>query len=144
MTSLTSGAIARYRVLALITGVNLLVLCLVVIPLQVFAHNTVLEFPVSAIHGYGYLAYLAAALDLSLRARFSPARTILIMLAGTIPFAAFFYERIVVRDSKKLLAESEARKAAKAAKVSAKAAKVVGSQASQPSEVVTPEPASAE
>lgn len=143
MTSLTSGAITRYRVLALITGVNLLVLCLVVIPLQVFAHNTVLEFPVSAIHGYGYLAYLAAALDLSLRARFSPARTILIMLAGTIPFAAFFYERIVVRDSKKLLAESEARKAAKAAKASAKAAKAVGPQGS-PAAMPEPEPASAE
>ena len=144
MTSLTSGAITRYRVLALITGVNLLVLCLVVIPLQVFAHNTVLEFPVSAIHGYGYLIYLVVALDLSLRARFTPMRTILILLSGTVPFAAFFYERIVVRDSKKLLAESEARKAAKAAKVSAKAAKVVGSQASQPSEAVAPEPASAE
>jgi integral membrane protein len=144
MNGLTSGAITRYRVLALITGVNLLVLCLVVIPLQVFAHNTVLEFPVSAIHGYGYLAYLAASLDLSLRARFSPARTILIMLAGTIPFAAFFYERIVVRDSKKLLAESEARKAAKAAKAAAKAGKAQAAAATVVEQTATPEPAGAE
>jgi integral membrane protein len=141
MTTLTSGAITRYRVLALITGVNLFVLCFVVIPLQVFAHNTVLEYPVSAIHGYGYLLYLIAALDLSLRARFSPTRTILILLSGTVPFAAFFFERIVVRDSKKLLAESEARKTAKAAKAAAKAAKA-GAQISQ--QAGAPEPANAE
>jgi integral membrane protein len=145
MTTLTSGAITRYRVLAMITGVNLLVLCFVVIPLQVFAHNTVLEFPVSAIHGYGYLIYLVAALDLCLRARFSPVRTILIMLAGTIPFGAFYFERIVVRDSRKLLAESEERKAAKAAKAAAKAQRAAEAAATQVTpQAATPEPASAE
>lgn len=139
MTTLTSGAITRYRVLALITGVNLFTLCFVVIPLQVWAHNTVLEYPVSAIHGYGYLVYLVVALDLSLRARFTPKRTILILLSGTVPFAAFFYERIVVRDSKRLLAEAEERKAAKAARAAAKAGKAAPQATAQ-----TPEPANAE
>jgi integral membrane protein len=97
---MTPGAITRYRVLALTTGVMLLILTFVVIPLQLWAHNTVLVKPVSLIHGYGYMVYLVVALDLSLRARFSPVRTILILLAGTVPFAAFYFERVVVREAK--------------------------------------------
>ena len=129
---MTSGAITRYRVLALTTGVMLLILTFVVIPLQVFAHNEVLVKPVSMIHGYGYMVYLVVALDLSLRARFSPVRTILILLSGTVPFAAFYYERVVVREAQSLLAAAQEKAAAKAAKAATKA------------QAKTPEPANAE
>jgi integral membrane protein len=138
MTSVTSGAITRYRVLALFTGVMLLILTFVVIPLQVFAHNETLVKPVSMIHGYGYMVYLVIALDLSLRARFSPLRTILIMLSGTIPFAAFYYERVVVREAQSLLETAKAKAAAKEAKAAAKA------EAAKAAAAKTPEPANAE
>jgi integral membrane protein len=106
---MTSGAITRYRILAFTTGVFLLILTFVVIPLQLWAHNTVLVKPVSMIHGYGYMVYLVVALDLALRARWSPIRTVLILLAGTVPFAAFYCERIVVREAKEKLVMKKAK-----------------------------------
>ena len=127
-TTLTSGSITRYRVMALFTGTMLLLLTFVVIPLQLWAHNKTLEKPVSIVHGYGYMVYLIVALDLCLRARYQPVRTILIMLVGVVPFLAFYYERIVVRDTQKLLAEAQERAAAKKAKQAAKAAKLKESQ----------------
>jgi integral membrane protein len=123
MTTLTTGAITRYRVMALFTGTMLLLLTFVVIPLQLWAHNKTLEKPVSIVHGYGYMVYLIVALDLCLRARYKPLRTVLIMLVGVVPFLAFYYERIVVRDTQRLLAESQERAAAKKARQAAKAAK---------------------
>ncbi|OLE26765.1 MAG: hypothetical protein AUG49_07385 [Catenulispora sp. 13_1_20CM_3_70_7] len=139
MTTLTSGAITRYRVMALFTGTMLLLLTFVVIPLQLWAHNKTLEKPVSIVHGYGYMVYLVVALDLCLRARYKPVRTILIMLVGVVPFLAFYYERIVVRDTQKLLTEAEERATAKKAKAAAKAvAKAVRAGAAKESQ---PEPA---
>ena len=135
MTTLTSGAIKRYRVMALFTGTMLLLLTFVVIPLQLWAHNKTLEKPVSIIHGYGYMVYLIVALDLCLRARYKPIRTILILLVGVVPFLAFYYERIVVRDTQRLLTEAQERVAKKKAKAAAKAARTkvaVGAQATAP------------
>ncbi|MBW8804852.1 MAG: DUF3817 domain-containing protein [Catenulisporales bacterium] len=132
MTTLTSGAITRYRVMALFTGTMLLLLTFVVIPLQLWAHNKTLEKPVSIVHGYGYMVYLVVALDLCLRARYKPVRTILIMLVGVVPFLAFYYERIVVRDTQKLLTEAEERAAAKKAKAAAKAVRAGAAKESQP------------
>ncbi|GAA2059391.1 hypothetical protein GCM10009839_82150 [Catenulispora yoronensis] len=134
MTTLTSGAITRYRVMALFTGTMLLLLTFVVIPLQLWAHNKTLEKPVSIVHGYGYMVYLIVALDLCLRARYKPVRTILIMLVGVVPFLAFYYERIVVRDTQRLLAEAQERTAAKKARQAAKAAKAAQSEPVEASE----------
>jgi integral membrane protein len=147
MTTLTSGAIKRYRVMALFTGTMLLLLTFVVIPLQLWAHNKTLEKPVSIVHGYGYMVYLIVALDLCLRARYKPVRTILILLVGVVPFLAFYYERIVVRDTQRLLAEAQERAAKKKAKTSAKAARArtavtVGAQAAE--QESEPAPASTE
>jgi integral membrane protein len=147
MTTLTSGAVKRYRVMALFTGTMLLLLTFVVIPLQLWAHNKTLEKPVSIVHGYGYMVYLIVALDLCLRARYKPVRTILILLVGVVPFLAFYYERIVVRDTQRLLAEAQERAAKKKAKTSAKAARArtavtVGAQAAE--QESEPAPASTE
>jgi len=148
MTTLTSGAITRYRVMALFTGTMLLLLTFVVIPLQLWAHNKTLEKPVSIIHGYGYMVYLIVALDLCLRARYKPVRTVLIMLVGVVPFLAFYYERIVVKDTQRLLTEAQERakkKAEKKAKAAAKAG--IGAQNRGEGVAATesqPEPARAE
>ncbi|GAA1994734.1 DUF3817 domain-containing protein [Catenulispora subtropica] len=144
MTTLTSGAITRYRVMALFTGTMLLLLTFVVIPLQLWAHNKTLEKPVSIVHGYGYMVYLIVALDLCLRARYKPVRTILIMLVGVVPFLAFYYERIVVRDTQRLLEEAQERAAAKKAKQAAKAAKAAVAAQAVPEPETRPEPARAE
>ena len=91
------GALVRYRVMAYLTGVMLLLLCFVAIPIQIWGHN---KGPVSVIgtaHGFLYCVYLLAAFDLALRGRWTAKGTILVLLAGTIPFLSFVAERIVTR-----------------------------------------------
>jgi integral membrane protein len=43
------------------------------------------------------MVYLLAAVNLAFRARWSPVKTVLVMLAGTIPFLSFVAERKVTR-----------------------------------------------
>jgi integral membrane protein len=91
----TSGAVLRYRVLAYVTGVALVVLVFVGIPLKIGGHDQVVAV-VGVIHGYLFPVYVLLTLDLSRRARWSVPRTVVIALAGTVPFASFFAERSVV------------------------------------------------
>ena len=48
-------------------------------------------------HGYLYMVYLVTAFMLAIRARWSVVKTILVMLAGTIPLMSFVAERRVTR-----------------------------------------------
>ncbi len=50
-----------YRVMAYVTGVVLIVLCFVGIPLQVFAHNLVVVKYVGTAHGFLYIVYILVA-----------------------------------------------------------------------------------
>ena len=91
------GALVRYRVMAYVTGVMLLLLVFLAMPLKYFAD---MPGPVAVIgtgHGFLYCVYLLAAFDLALRARWSAKGTVFVLLAGTIPFLSFVAERIVTR-----------------------------------------------
>lgn len=50
------------------------------------------------IHGWAYFLYLIVGVDLAFRLRYSIGRTVLILLAGTIPFMSFVAERNVHKD----------------------------------------------
>jgi integral membrane protein len=91
-----SGALTRFRVIAYLVGVFLLVLTVGVVLRYGFDYPALSE-TVSPIHGFLYMLYLVAVLDLGRRARWSPKRMILVMLAGTVPFMSFFAERAVTR-----------------------------------------------
>ncbi|MGH3321739.1 MAG: DUF3817 domain-containing protein [Streptosporangiaceae bacterium] len=91
-----SGAVARYRVMAYITGTLLLVLVFVAVPLKYGAGDPTLVSIVGPIHGFLYILYLAAGFDLSRRCRWPLPQTILLLLAGTIPVLTFVVERLVV------------------------------------------------
>ena len=98
MRRVTRGSILRYRFMAYFTGVMLLLLC-VSIYLQLGPPKN--DKPVEvfgAIHGYGYLVYLITAADLAWRARWSLVKTVLVLLAGTVPFMSFVAEHFVVKD----------------------------------------------
>jgi integral membrane protein len=90
-----SGALTRYRVLAYTTGVALLILVLVGVPLQIFADNLSVVDVVGPLHGFLFFIYLLSALELAFRARFHLVRTVLVMVAGTVPFLSFVAERNV-------------------------------------------------
>jgi integral membrane protein len=93
-------ALLRYRVMAYIVGVMLLVLVLVAMPLKYFADVPGPVAVVGTAHGFLYIVYLIAAFDLALRARWSAKGTVLVLLAGTIPVMSFIAERIVTRKSR--------------------------------------------
>ena len=90
-----TAALVRYRVVAYIVGVLLLVLVGVAMPLKYFADQPTWVAVVGPIHGFVYMVYLVVAFDLAVRAKWTFTRTLLILLAGTIPVMSFVAERKV-------------------------------------------------
>ncbi|MDQ2724555.1 MAG: DUF3817 domain-containing protein [Acidimicrobiales bacterium] len=88
-----SGALMRYRVMAYIVGVGLILLVLVGMPLQYGAGVNAVVAIVGPLHGAFYIVYLLAALDLVRRARLSFWALLAMVAAGLVPFVAFIVER---------------------------------------------------
>lgn len=93
------AAVLRYRVMAYVTGVVLIVLCFVGIPLQVFANDDAVVNYVGTTHGILYIIYLATAYQLSrlLKMKLASPQTVILLLAGTIPVLTFVVERWMTR-----------------------------------------------
>jgi integral membrane protein len=90
------AAVLRYRVMAYVTGVVLVILCFVGIPLQVAGYPAVAN-DVGVVHGLLYIIYLVFAWLLARRLRLSVGPTVIMLLAGTIPIMTFVVERWVTR-----------------------------------------------
>jgi integral membrane protein len=90
-----SGALLRFRIVAYVVGVFLLVLVFVAVPLKYFADQPSLTAIIGPVHGFLYMVYLVVAFDLAVRAKWPFGRTILVLLAGTIPVMSFVAERKV-------------------------------------------------
>ena len=82
----------RYRVMAYVTGVVLVVLCFVGIPLQVAGHPVVAN-DVGVVHGILYIIYLVCAWILSRKLQLATKPTVIMLLAGTVPVMTFIVER---------------------------------------------------
>jgi integral membrane protein len=87
-------ALTRYRVLAYATGIFLLLLSVNLILKYVLKVGHLGPW-LAIVHGWLYLAYVIVAVDLWFRTRLPIPRTILVLLAGTIPFMSFVAERWV-------------------------------------------------
>ncbi|WP_344526699.1 DUF3817 domain-containing protein [Streptomyces albiaxialis] len=105
--------LTRYRVMAYVTAVMLLVLCLCMIFKYGFDKGEDLTLVVSQIHGVLFIIYLIFAFDLGQKARWSFGKLLWVLVSGTIPTAAFFVERKVVKEIQPLVegAPAEAAKA---------------------------------
>ena len=92
------AAALRYRVMAYITGVLIIVICFVGLPMQFAFGNDWIDQYVGTVHGYLYILYVVFAYMLSrkLKMRLSP-RLLLLLLAGTIPVLTFVVERWMQR-----------------------------------------------
>jgi integral membrane protein len=86
-------AALRYRVMAYITGVLIIVVCFAGIPLQVVAHNTFVVNDIGTVHGVLYIIYVVFAYILAQKLKMKLGPTILLLLAGTVPIMTFFVER---------------------------------------------------
>ncbi len=91
------AAVLRYRVMAYITGVLIIVVCFVGIPLQVAAHNTFITNYIGTVHGRLYIVYVVVAYILARKLKMKIGPTVLLLLAGTVPIMTFFVERWMMR-----------------------------------------------
>ena len=91
------AAALRYRVMAYITGVLIIVVCFVGIPMQVVGHNAFIVNDIGTIHGVLYIIYVIFAYILAQKLKMKMGPTILLLLAGTIPIMTFFVERWMQR-----------------------------------------------
>jgi integral membrane protein len=87
----------RYRVMAYITGVLIIVVCFVGIPMQVAAHNVWIVNNVGTVHGVLYIVYIVFSYILAQKLKMKTWPTVLLLLAGTVPIMTFFVERWMER-----------------------------------------------
>jgi integral membrane protein len=84
--------VALYRVMAYVTGVILIVLCLFAIA-QPFTNDEAIVNVIGTVHGLLYIGYLIVSYPLTRRLRLPLWPTIAVLLAGTIPVLTFVVER---------------------------------------------------
>jgi integral membrane protein len=87
------AAVLRYRVMAYITGVLIIIVVFIGIPLQIWGHNTFLTDQVATLHGVLYLVYIVFAWMLANKLHMKPKPTAIMLLAGTVPVMTFIVER---------------------------------------------------
>ncbi len=102
------SVLTRYRVMAYVTGVLLILLtigCIAKYALDIQGASGFVTV-VGIAHGWLYVLYLAFAFDMGSKARMPLPRLLWVLLAGTIPTAAFFVERRVTRELEPLVRPS--------------------------------------
>jgi integral membrane protein len=88
------SALLRYRIIAIIVSVALVVLFGIGLPLQYAAGHGGVDEVVGVAHGvFFYPLYILLTLDLTRRVRMTPVQLVLTVAAGTIPLASFYAER---------------------------------------------------
>ncbi len=105
------GALARYRVLAIVTGVMLLLLTAWMIVKYVFGEwlgfgvegFVDATWAVTVIHGWVYVVYLVTVLHLWSTMRWGWGRLVAMVLAGVVPVMSFIVERRVHADGQEKL-----------------------------------------
>ncbi|MGW1542343.1 DUF3817 domain-containing protein [Streptomyces sp. NPDC002309] len=99
------SVLTRYRVMAHVTAVLLVLLTVGVIGKRLLDLDGFGGFVtvVGIAHGWLYVLYLIFAFDLGNKAKMPVGRLLWILLAGTVPTAAFFVERRVSREVEPLL-----------------------------------------
>ena len=87
-------ALLRYRIVALIVSVLLMVLFCVGLPLQYAGGHGQVDEVVGIAHGvFFYPLYILLTFDLGRRVRMHPVQILLTAAAGTIPLVSFYAER---------------------------------------------------
>ncbi|GAA1417456.1 DUF3817 domain-containing protein [Streptomyces thermospinosisporus] len=94
------SVLTRYRVMAYVTGVLLVALTIGMIGKYALKMDGAADFTqvVSIAHGWLYVLYLIFAFDLGSKAKWPVKKQLWVLLAGTVPTAAFFVERRISRE----------------------------------------------
>ncbi|MBB4891249.1 integral membrane protein [Streptomyces olivoverticillatus] len=107
------NVLTRYRVMAYVTGVLLVLLTIGVIAKYLLDMDGAAGPTriVAIAHGWLYVLYLVFAFDMGSKARWPFGKLAWVLLAGTIPTAAFFVERKVSRELEPLVVDEAAQAA---------------------------------
>jgi integral membrane protein len=89
-----------YRLLAILVGTVLAVLTFIAMPYRyLIAKEEIAAYSIAwMIHGYLFPLYVIATFVLSLKLAWPIGKTILVMLAGTIPLMSFVTERKIGKE----------------------------------------------
>ncbi len=102
------AALLRYRIMAYVVGVLLVVLVLVGMPMKYLAGDSTVVTWTGVPHGWLYMLLIVTAYDLGRRVHWPWARLMVIALAGTVPFLSFVAEYFARKDVQARLAAVEA------------------------------------
>jgi len=92
-----AAALQRYRVMATVVGVLLILLIVVAVPLKYVADIPTPVTVLGTAHGWLYALFFLSAVDLALRAKWTLKGAVVALVCGTIPFLSFVAERTVTR-----------------------------------------------
>ncbi|CAB4331863.1 MAG: DUF3817 domain-containing protein [Actinobacteria bacterium] len=100
LKSPSNPALMRFRLLAVLCGVNLLLLIFAYMPAKyifdaIDNNKWLIAIPIA--HGYLYIVYILTALQIGVQKRMRFLTIIGLIAAGTLPFASFVAERKVVK-----------------------------------------------
>lgn len=101
------GALARYRVMAWVVGILLVILVCIGMPLKYIWNDGRVVTWTGIPHGWLYAVLLITAYDLGRRVKWSIKWFLAIMAAGTVPFLSFVAEHFATRNVKTTIARSE-------------------------------------
>ena len=97
--SFSASALGRFRIMAIVCGVNLILLVIYMIAKYAFnafdKSNPFIFIPIA--HGYFYIVYILTVLQLAVQKRMSFGLILALVAAGTVPVASFIAERKIVQ-----------------------------------------------
>jgi integral membrane protein len=100
MTQTSTAVVTRFRLMAILCGVNLLLLAFGYMPAKyifdaVETNKWLISIPIA--HGYLYIVYILTALQIGVQKKMSLLTILALIAAGTLPFASFVAERRIVK-----------------------------------------------
>jgi integral membrane protein len=94
----TSGALTRFRLMAYATGVVLAFNCVFGLSFWPWYVGEGVAGVLWTTHGWLYVLYVVTAFQLAYQRRWGVVKSVLVLLAGTVPFMSFVAERRVVHE----------------------------------------------
>lgn len=87
------GSLLRFRVMAFVVGVTLLLFCVAIVWKYAFAGPD--DVLIAQLHGFLFMIYALLCLDLGFRMKWGLGRLFFMVIAGMIPFLSFVAEHKV-------------------------------------------------
>jgi integral membrane protein len=100
MNSNDISALQRFRFIALVEGVSLLLLLFIAMPLKYFADESRPVTYVGWAHGILFLLYLIFLLDVWIKLRWNFGKVLVAFIASLIPFGTFLFEGRLKKESR--------------------------------------------